>query len=255
MVDPFTGQLILAGGSALASAGLNYLAGKTARKGKYTRQSLYSDEQNNRSNAVGNQGLKQLQNPYEGFEPIAQQARNQFYQQTIPSLSERFTSMGSYGGSNALSSPSFQQTLGSAGADMNTDLAAMQAQYGQQNQQNALQMLQFGGQPQFENVYEHGGDTALSGAAGQLGQGFGNFAQQGFGQMFQNYLNKPPQDTAGTALANMRKPSVQSFQNQQGRYQNQQDSMMPMQPNNMPNQSAYMPMSKLGGKYNNMIGY
>ena len=94
-------------------------------------------------------GIYGLQNPYEGFEPIAQQARNQFAQQTVPSLAERFTGMGS----SSLSSPAFVSQLGQAGAGLEGDLAAQKAQYGQQNIQQLLQMIQLGLQPQFQNVH------------------------------------------------------------------------------------------------------
>lgn len=94
-------------------------------------------------------GVQGLQNPYEGFEPIAQQARNQFNQQTVPSIAERFASMGD----NALSSPTFASQLGQAGAGLESELAAMKAGYGQQNLQQILQLLQLGLSPQSENVY------------------------------------------------------------------------------------------------------
>ncbi len=90
-----------------------------------------------------------LENPEEGFDPISQQARNQFNQQTIPSLAERFTSMGN----NALSSPAFASQLGQAGAGLESDLASQRAQYGQQNKQQMIQTLLSLLQPRSENVY------------------------------------------------------------------------------------------------------
>ena len=95
-------------------------------------------------------GQSGLQNPQQGFAPIAQQARDQFNQQTVPSLAERFSSMGN----NALSSPSFVSQLGQAGAGLEGNLAALQSQYGQQNQQNAMQMLALGLSPSFQNFYQ-----------------------------------------------------------------------------------------------------
>jgi hypothetical protein len=94
-------------------------------------------------------GIYGLQNPYEGFEGIENQARNQFAQQTVPSLAERFTSMGN----NALSSGAFVSQLGGAGAGLEADLNAQKAQYGQQNIGQILQMLQLALQPQFENIH------------------------------------------------------------------------------------------------------
>lgn len=90
-----------------------------------------------------------LENPQAGFEPVEQQARNQFSQQTIPSLAERFTSMGA----GSLSSPAFASQLGQAGAGLESDLSAQRAQYGQQNQQQMMQVLLSLLNPRSENVY------------------------------------------------------------------------------------------------------
>lgn len=97
-------------------------------------------------------GIYGLQNPYEGFEGIEQQARRQFNEQTVPSLYERFAGMGN----NALSSGTLTSQLSQAGAGLESDLAAQKAQYGQQNMQQILQLLQLGLNPQTENVYRPG---------------------------------------------------------------------------------------------------
>lgn len=110
-----------------------------------------------------------------GFAPIAQRARTQFEQQTIPSIAERFTSMGA----GAQSSPAFAQLLGQAGAGLEEGLAAQEAQYGLQ-QQNLLQSLlgnlfTAGLTPQFENVYKQsqpGFLQSILGPALQAGVGF-----------------------------------------------------------------------------------
>jgi hypothetical protein len=109
----------------------------------------YGPEQQNIFRLLQQLGIYGLQNPYAGFEPIEQQARNQFNQQTIPGLAERFASLGN----NALSSGAFYSQLGQAGAGLEADLAAQKAQYGQQNIGQILQMLQLGLQPQFENIH------------------------------------------------------------------------------------------------------
>jgi len=94
-------------------------------------------------------GIYDLQNPYEGFEPIAQQARTQFSQETVPGLAERFTSMGN----NALSSGAFTSQLNQGRAALESNLVAQKAQYGQQNKQQALQMLMSLLNPQSENIH------------------------------------------------------------------------------------------------------
>lgn len=97
-------------------------------------------------------GVYGLQNPYEGFEDIAQQEKNQFQQETVPGLAHQFTSLGNA----SLSSPAFQNRLGRAGAGLHENLAAQKAGFGQQNMQQILQMLQLGLQPQSENIYRPG---------------------------------------------------------------------------------------------------
>lgn len=88
-------------------------------------------------------GLEQVQNPYQGFGDIENYANQQFKQQTVPSLAERFTAMS--GG--ALSSPNFASQLGQAGAGLSGQLAALRAQYGQQQQRSGLGQLGLGLQP------------------------------------------------------------------------------------------------------------
>ena len=137
-----------------------FFSGNPARVEQLNR---YRPGQENILNQLAQSGLQRLQNPYQGFQPIQQQATNFFNQQVVPSLAERFTSMGGMGGSNAISSPAFASQLGQAGAGLSENLAALQSQYGMQNQSQALQQLQLGLQPQFENVP----------VAGQAGAGEG----------------------------------------------------------------------------------
>lgn len=123
-----------------------------------------------------NQGIQQLmqmlqqgQGQAPSFAPIAQKARTQFNTQTIPSLAERFTSLG------AQNSSAFQGALGAAGAGLEENLASMESQYGlQQNQQNQ-QLLQLllglSSQPSFENIVQGGQSGLFQGAA----QGAGSY--------------------------------------------------------------------------------
>lgn len=116
-------------------------------------------------------GGNTLQNPYEGFDPIEKRARSQFNQQTIPSLAERFTSLGS----NSLSSPSFASHLGQAGAGLEEGLAALRSDYGNQSRQHGLDLLRLG----LTSPYESFGVDAQPGLAqpiaGAAGQGFGEY--------------------------------------------------------------------------------
>lgn len=94
-------------------------------------------------------GLQMLQNPYQGWEGLEQEATNRFNQQIIPGLAERFTSMGGHG-TAATSSPAFAGQLGAAGAGLSSMLNAQKAYYGQQNRQQGLQQAQIGLTPQFQ---------------------------------------------------------------------------------------------------------
>ena len=94
------------------------------------------------------------------FGDIRNQEINRFNQQTIPSLAARFTGMGGQGGQR---SSGFQQALGMSGANLGTDLAGMQSQYG-------MQQLGMGLRPQFENVMRPR-------QAGGLEQGLSSVAQ------------------------------------------------------------------------------
>lgn len=106
------------------------------------------------------------------FAPIAQNAREQFTSQTIPGLAERFTALG--GGQN---SSAFQGALGQAGAGLESQLASMGAQFGQNQQQidqnYLLNLLRFALMPQFESQYLPATGGLLGNLAGGLGQGLG----------------------------------------------------------------------------------
>jgi hypothetical protein len=160
-VVPGIGTAIGAGLGALGG-GLGGLFGG-GKKGGVKQAKIVNPQQESVLNYLLQQGQQGLQNPYAGFQPIAQQARNQFNQQTIPSLAERFTSMGNA----SLSSPAFASQLGQAGAGLEEALAALQSQYGMKNQQNALQLLALGLSPSFQNFYQQSqpgfGENLLSG--------------------------------------------------------------------------------------------
>lgn len=177
----------------------------------YTGIPLGTEQQRNIGSMAGNQALQLLQQlsqqqmqrqqtPFD-FAPIAQQARSQFQQQTIPSIAERFTSMGGYG-TGALSSPAFASQLGAAGAGLEQGLAALQSQYGLQQQelgqgqqrldQNLLQMLlglsqepQFGlyRQPQQPSMFSSLGNIVKFGTSllpgGNILSGLGSLFGRG----------------------------------------------------------------------------
>lgn len=128
-----------------------------------------------------------LQSPYAGFEPIEQQARSQF-QQSIPSLAERFTSLSP----SAQRSSGFQSALGRAQGGLEESLAAMKAQYGLQNRGQMMQMGQMGMQPRFENVMRQAQPGFLQQMAGplmQAGMGMATGGMMGAGMLGRGLMN------------------------------------------------------------------
>jgi hypothetical protein len=145
---------------------------------------MYAPQQQMALNQMLQMGMKGMQNPSAGFEPIANQARQQFQQQTIPSIAERFTGgFGIPGASSAQRSSGFAQTLGSAGAGLESQLAGQQAQFGQESMGNLLRMLMMGLEPQTQMAYQpeqaSGLMQLLGGAAPGLGQAAGYGAMAG----------------------------------------------------------------------------
>jgi hypothetical protein len=117
---------------------------------------------------------------YKNFEkPYLQQ----FEQQTIPQIAERF------GGANAMGSglmtSGFGQSLGAAGANLQTQLAQMKEQYRRQsindllNQYNQITNTSLNARP-FENAYDPGQEGQLSFAGKILDTGL-NAAANAFG--------------------------------------------------------------------------
>jgi hypothetical protein len=91
---------------------------------------------------------------YSGFGPIAQRARSNFANDTLPSIATRFASGGK---DSNLERSGYLAELGKAGAGLNEGLAAQESQWGQNQQQlrqNLIaQLLSGGGTQTFENVH------------------------------------------------------------------------------------------------------
>ena len=122
-------------------------------------------------------GLKELLGQGFDFAPISEQARTGFAQQTIPSIAERFASLGT-GGSQR--SSAFPQLLSQAGGNLEKDLAALQAQYAMQNKgmnMGAYQsILNQGMQSPWQNMYRPGSQSGLSNLINSGMQGLGQAA-------------------------------------------------------------------------------
>ena len=152
---------------------------------------------------VDNNIMQGLQN-YNRFDfaPIEQAARTNFSTKTIPSLAERFTSMGD----GAQRSSAFQGALGQAGAGLEEQLAAMKQDYNLQQQNQLMHLLGLG---RMENVYEPSQPGFLESMAGPLarmGLGMGNSAamQHGlYGRSMMNAMNGEPGGASLNSLGNL----------------------------------------------------
>ena len=117
------------------------------------------------------------------FGGIENQARKGWQESTIPSLAERFSSMGT-GGSQG--SSAFTQSLGQSGAGLESDLAGLRSSYGlqraglglqEQGQRGNIlsQLLQMGMQPTMQTIpyQQPSGWQTLGQTSGQM---FGSLA-------------------------------------------------------------------------------
>lgn len=130
---------------------------------------------------------------------FAQPYLQQFEQQIVPQLANRFAAIGGAHGGGAIGSSSFAQALGGAGAQLQSNLAGLFANLQRgaasdvSGQYNNLASLGLGQSP-FENIYERGTTGPMGGLASGLAQGAGQYAgNQGIEQLM-NYLNQSRQN-------------------------------------------------------------
>ncbi len=79
--------------------------------------------------------MKGLQNPYAGFELIAQQVLENFHSNTAPGIAEKFAGLG------AIKSSAFSAAMLGSEEQLKKKLAAMKIQYGIQSQIQYQQLL------------------------------------------------------------------------------------------------------------------
>ena len=145
----------------------NFLTGASTQTHQLSR---FNPTQTNMMNQLGQQGFKGLQGLNSSFEPIAQQARENFAQVGIPSIAERFTS-GLGGGSKLQGgqrSSAFGQSLGQGASGLESSLAAGQSEHNARQQDYFKSLLSLGLQPQFENAVEPGTEGLLKSLPGDL---------------------------------------------------------------------------------------
>jgi hypothetical protein len=120
-----------------------------------------------------------------------------YQKQTVPSLAERFTSMGA---GNALSSPAFANQLAGAGQDLSTNLAAQMAQYGQHQQALGQNLMGMGMHPEFENYYQPPEQGFWSGLLGGASKGLGAMGSAGFQKDYSDWSDKKSGNDLGSIL-------------------------------------------------------
>jgi hypothetical protein len=174
-------SLLGMGASARAAAKQRKQERRDAANPPVTNVPTMTPDQIALANALGQLGLKgvqenypyQMQDIYEGYTPYEVQGQTAFEEQLTPGLAEQFTAMNPY----AQRSSAFPQALGQLGAGYQAQQAAQQMQYGQQRlgqQQNMLSMLtgQGLGHQQFEPIYRQKAPSPWPGLLGSaLGTG------------------------------------------------------------------------------------
>lgn len=137
--------------------------------------SPYEANQRQMMNQIGQMGLQGLlsgQMPGGmSFEPIKQSYEQNYRQNVIPSMAERFASLG---GEGAAGSSGFKASMIGAENQLQTQLAGMQSQYQQQMLPYLMQMLGVGLNPQNEQQFLPGQAGVLENFGGQFMQGLGS---------------------------------------------------------------------------------
>lgn len=159
-------------------------------------QALHPGQQKLQDESI-RQALSLLQGGQpQNFAPIEQQAQRQFQTETVPSLAERFSSLG------AQNSSAFQGALGNAGANLQSQLASLRAQYGQNQLAQLLNpaLSSLDVTRQGPGPFENAGSGALS--ILPLLLAMQNRGQQqnpiGTGQPIQPGINNPPSQPSST---------------------------------------------------------
>jgi len=172
------------------------------------------------SGGIGNLNLPGGQS---NFAPIAEQSQRNFQQQTVPTLAERFGSLGS-GSGGALSSPDLYKQLGAAGANLQGDLAALQSQYGLQERgeqaNNFFNLLGAGLKPQF--------DYGITPEQSSGIRNIWNSAKGTIGNAAIGYATGGPAGATAGILSGLMNP--QQYQQYLDRQQQQPEQQQPEQP-------------------------
>lgn len=154
---------------------LDFLFGKGEKTQQFQK---YTPQQQQLFNQLSSGAGQQLPQAFQYLQNILSQdpeamkafeapARRAFEEQTLPTIAERFSSMG------AQKSSAFGQQLGQEGAALEENLAAQRGGMQAQALNQLLGLLGTGLTPQFENVLRPGTSGLLGGLGKAAGAGLG----------------------------------------------------------------------------------
>ena len=175
-----TMQLIMSG----LGAGGGLLASLLGKKKPSSLEPMLPQGEIDKRNQLHQMGLEGLQDPTKGFQPIADEARRSFGQETMPGIAERYAGLG------ATRSSGFNSALTGAGEGLESKLAALKAQYGLQRSgqmQNLLGMGKMGTQdymyqPERMGKLQSFGSQMFGGSMPGVISALGQFGQFGGGR-------------------------------------------------------------------------
>lgn len=144
----------------------NFLTGTPSR---FERIRKFDPQREGAFNQILQQALSGLQANQADFGPIAEREVKRFQRDIVPSIAQRFTTMGSQSTGSGL-----QEALQRGATDLSTNLAALGSQHGLQRQFQLMQLLGMGLTPQEDIGYFGGQQGLLGGAAPGIGQGIGS---------------------------------------------------------------------------------
>lgn len=166
----------------------------TGTPSRFEKIGKYGPEQTAGFDLLRQLGMSGLQQGPADFGPIAERETKRFHEETIPSIAQRFSTMGGQGSS------AFQESMQRGATDLSTNLAALGSQHGLQQQSQLMQMLGMGLQPQQEIGYFGGTQGAASPILGGIGRAIPKVAGAAAGAYFGGPAGAAAGGAAGDAL-------------------------------------------------------
>ncbi len=159
-MDPVTFATLLSAAVSLFGSLAGSFGGKSRQGGQQNQSSQfglpeggmhfpkYGQQGMDTLNQLMSMGLQGWQQNQPQWGPVEAEARNNWNTQAVPLLAERFGGMG------ARNSSAYEGSLSNAQKQFELGLNAQKQQFGQQNRNQLLQMLQLGLLPQYESAYK-----------------------------------------------------------------------------------------------------